>query len=55
MNRHVYNACMLCGWALISAGAGLVYLPAGLITAGALLLVLTLFGARMAAMAGGSR
>lgn len=48
MNRHVYNACMLIGWALISGGAGLVYLPAGLIAGGALLLALTLFGARMA-------
>lgn len=52
MHRHVYNACVLLGWALVSVGAGMVYLPAGLIAAGALLLVLTLFGARLAAIGG---
>jgi hypothetical protein len=52
MHRHVYNACLLCGWMLTSTGAGLVYLPAGLITAGVLLLGLTLFGARLAAIGG---
>lgn len=52
MHRHVYNACLLTGWALVSVGAGLVYLPAGLITAGSLLLGLTLFSARVAANGG---
>lgn len=48
MNRHVYNGSILAGVLLVSAGAGMVYLPAGLITAGALVLALTLVGARMA-------
>ena len=47
MNRHVYNGCVLAGWLLTSAGAGLVYLPAGFITAGVLLLALTLASARI--------
>ena len=49
MHRHIYNACILLGWALVSTGAALVYLPAGFITAGSLLLALTLAGARLAA------
>lgn len=48
MNRHVYNASMLAGVALVSIGAGLVYLPAGLITAGVLVLGLTAGSAYMA-------
>lgn len=48
MNRHIYNGCLLAGWALVSVGAGLVWLPAGLITAGALLLGLTLASAWLA-------
>lgn len=49
MNRHVYNASVLLGVLLTSAGAGMVYLPAGLITGGGLLLTLTILGARVAA------
>ena len=52
MNRHVYNACMLIGWALVSTGAGLVHLPSGLMVAGGLLLALTINAARLA---GGAR
>ena len=48
MNRHVYNASVLAGVLLVSAGAGMVYLPAGLITAGVLVLALTIFRAHMA-------
>ncbi len=48
MHRYVYNASILAGVALASIGAGLVYLPAGLITAGVLVLGVTLFGARAA-------
>lgn len=51
MNKHVFNGSLLTGWALVSAGAGLVYLPAGLITAGVLLIGLTLTAARIAAKA----
>lgn len=52
MHRHVYNGSLLAGVLLTSIGAGLVYLPAGLITGGVLLLGLTVFGARMAGRAG---
>lgn len=48
MTPVVYNASILAGVGLVSVGAGMVYLPAGLITAGALVLALTVFGARMA-------
>ena len=49
MNRHVYNASILAGVLLASAGAGMVYLPAGFITAGVLLIGLTIASARLAA------
>lgn len=49
MNRHVYNFSLLAGVGLVSVGAGMVYLPAGLITAGVLLLALTIAGAALAA------
>ena len=48
MNRHVYNGCLLVGLALVSIGAGMVYLPAGFITAGVLLISCTLYSARLA-------
>lgn len=49
MNRHVYNLCVLAGVLLVSIGAGMVYLPAGLITGGLLVLVLTIASASLAA------
>ncbi len=48
MNRHIYNVSILAGVALVSVGAGMVYLPAGLITAGVLVLLLALVGANLA-------
>jgi hypothetical protein len=48
MNRHVYNASILAGVALVSVGAGLVYVPAGLITGGTLMIVLTIASAYLA-------
>jgi hypothetical protein len=48
MNRHVYNLSILAGVALVSVGAGMVYLPAGLITGGVLVLSLTIASAVMA-------
>lgn len=52
MKASVYNIAIACGVALISVGAGMVYLPAGLITGGTLVLVLTIAGARIAGRAG---
>lgn len=52
MNKHVFNGAMAAGWLLVSTGAGLVYLPAGLIVGGVLLIGLTLTAARLAAKAG---
>lgn len=51
MSARVYNLAILAGVGLISTGAGMVYLPAGLIVAGVLVLVLTIAGARIAARA----
>jgi hypothetical protein len=48
MHKHVYNGSILLGVLLVSTGAGLVYLPAGLITGGLLVLGLTLASARLA-------
>ncbi len=48
MNRHVYNLSILAGVVLVSVGAGLVYLPAGLIVGGVLVLGLTMTSAAMA-------
>jgi hypothetical protein len=48
MNKHVYNASIMAGITLCSVGAGLAYLPAGLIVGGVLVLALTVSGARMA-------
>jgi len=45
MGKHVYNAVMLASWLLVSVGAGMIYVPAGLIVGGASLagiLLLTL-------------
>lgn len=48
MNAKVYNAAMLVGVLLVSVGAGMIYVPAGLITGGALVLALTIAGAKLA-------
>ena len=48
MNRHVYNLSILAGVVLVSVGAGMVYVPAGLIVGGVLVLVLTIASAVMA-------
>jgi hypothetical protein len=42
MDPRVYNAVMGFAWVLISAGAGMVYLPAGLIVAGISLVAILL-------------
>lgn len=47
MNRHVYNASILTGVTLVSIGAGMVYVPAGVITAGVLVLAMTINTARL--------
>lgn len=50
MKPMVYNIALLSGVLLVGVGAGMVYLPAGLITAGVLVLVFTVAGARMAGL-----
>lgn len=52
MNRNVFNACVLIGWLLASVGAGLWWLPAGLMVAGASLVGLTLLVARTVGVKG---
>lgn len=47
MNRHVYNVSMLAGWGLVSVGAALVHLPAGLVVSGGLLIALTMYSASL--------
>lgn len=49
MTPRTYNVAISCGVLLASTGAGLIYMPAGLITAGVLVLSLTIAGARLAA------
>jgi hypothetical protein len=49
MNRHVYNGCMAAGLVFVSVGAGMVYLPAGFITAGLLLIGFTAYTAHLVA------
>lgn len=52
MRAAVYNACLLVGWLGASAGACMLSLPGGLMFGGLLLIVLTVYSARLAAMAG---
>jgi hypothetical protein len=51
MNRHVYNGCLIAGVLLVSVGAGLLSVPVGLITAGVLIIVLTIASAALAGRA----
>jgi hypothetical protein len=48
MNVRVFNACMAAGWLAASVGAGLWWLPGGLMFGGVSLVLLTLAVARMA-------
>lgn len=48
MNARVFNTCLLLGWLMVLAGSCMACLWVGLIASGALLLVLTLYGARIA-------
>jgi hypothetical protein len=48
MNVAIFNLCLLAGWLLAAIGAGLWWLPAGLMLAGVSLVGLTFVVARMA-------
>lgn len=50
MNLYVFNVCVLLGWLLTSIGACLWSVHWGMMIAGLLLLVLTLFLARLAGL-----
>lgn len=52
MRAWVYNASIAAGVTLTSVGAGLVYLPAGFIVAGALTIGLTVAAAMMTSRRG---
>lgn len=52
MTRKVFNGCVLCGWILASVGAGLWWLPAGLMVAGVSLVALTLLVAQRVGVTG---
>lgn len=43
MDIRIFNACLVLGWALVSAGAMLVHTGAGLIVSGGIGIGLTLF------------
>ena len=45
MSAKIYNLSMIVGLSLISAGVGMVSIPAALITAGGLIIALTLTAA----------
>jgi amino acid permease len=44
MKNHLPDVVGLAGMALIAVGAGMVYIPAGFMVGGALMLLLALFG-----------
>jgi hypothetical protein len=44
MKNHLPDIVGLAGMALIAVGAGMVYLPAGFIAGGVLMLLIALFG-----------
>lgn len=44
MNPIVYNLSMLAGLLLVSVGVGLWSLPGGLVTAGVLVIAITVYG-----------
>ena len=46
----LFRSFLLAGWAPVSVGAGLWSIPAGLVTAGALLIALTIVVARLGGM-----
>jgi hypothetical protein len=48
MNAHIFNACLLIGWLLASAGGVMLNVGAGLVGGGLLLLVIVLLVARIA-------
>lgn len=52
MNPTVYNISMLTGLGLIGGGVAMVSVPAALVSVGALMIGLTVFGARMASRKG---
>jgi hypothetical protein len=56
MRTLIYDALQIAGVGLVASGAGLQWgLPAGLMSAGALLLALSIFDALMAAPRGGQQ
>lgn len=50
MNLLFFNIAIAVGWLMVLIGVCLVNLPAGLIVAGALLLLITFAGARLAGL-----
>lgn len=52
MNIRIFNACLATGWLAASVGAGLWWLPAGLMAGGVSLIVLTFAVARMGGVKG---
>lgn len=48
MVRYARDAAFVCGFLLLSVGAGLAYLPAGLIVAGGVLIAVAIVGHRNA-------
>jgi hypothetical protein len=48
MTIRIFNTCVLAGWAMAAVGAGLWWLPAGLMVGGVTLVGLTFTVARMA-------
>lgn len=55
MTIRVFNACVLLGWLVASVGAGLWWLPAGLMFGGVSLVGLTFAVARIGGLRGGAR
>jgi hypothetical protein len=47
VNINIFNACLLVGWIMVTAGAMIISIGAGLCAGGALLIGLTLVTARI--------
>jgi hypothetical protein len=52
MNAHIYNAAVVVGLAMVGVGIGLRSVPDALTVVGALVLILTMYGARVATRRG---
>jgi hypothetical protein len=51
MKLHIFNACLLVGWLMVTGGIALICVPVALVAGGVILIGLTLHVARAAGVA----